>query len=375
VLSYFGQAGLAMVDPSAIAGGNPFFSMVPEGWPALALVILATAATVIASQALISGVFSLTAQAMEMGYMPRLQVMHTSREERGQVYVPVINWLLAFACILLVLVFRQSSNLAAAYGLAVVGTMVITTLMIGRVAVKCWGWAPWQGHALSAAFLIIEIPFLVACLTKLPEGGYFPLLVAGLLMAVMMTWRRGRALVFHQILSNGKTVADLAAEMRSPTTPFLPGQLVFVTTRRDTRHAVSRAFELMRRGGALREKVVIMSLISAMESDVDMPESVRVEPCGEGLWHVMARHGFMQLPHAPDVLARASELSDGGIAPPGNQTFYVLPRELIVEHIGNQMPHWQRALFGFLGRNVSYAPDYLFIPHRQILEFTWMLKA
>ena len=207
LLNYLGQAAVVMDKPmvfnnsAAFQNNDPFFLMVPGGGATLALVILATAATVIASQALISGVFSLTAQAQELNYFPKFLVMHTSRNERGQVYVPTTNWLLGLVCILLVLTFRSSNNLAAAYGLAVVGTMVITTLALFLVTRRCWNWPVWQSAVLTAGLLCIEIPFLVSCLTKLPDGGYFPLLVAGLLLTIMLTWHAGRAIILEHMRS------------------------------------------------------------------------------------------------------------------------------------------------------------------------------
>ena len=195
VLNYLGQAALSMHNPVMYqSDADPFFSMAPHGWPTLALVVLATMATVIASQALISAVFSLTTQAQQLDFFPKFLVIHTSRHERGQVYVPTTNWLLCFACLLLVLTFRASENLAAAYGLAVVGTMLITTIAIGIVVLRCWGWSWPKMAALITGLLVIEVPFFIACMTKFLEGGFFPVLVALLLLAVMLTWHKGRAI-------------------------------------------------------------------------------------------------------------------------------------------------------------------------------------
>jgi len=375
LLNYLGQTALAVTQPAEMAMKNPFFLMVPSGWPVLALVGLSTAATVIASQALISGVFSLTAQAQELGYFPKFHVMHTSREERGQVYVPTTNFILGIACILLVLTFRSSENLAAAYGLAVVGTMVITTLSLALVTRWCWRWPWWQTAGLTVLLLAIEIPFLIACLTKFAQGGYFPLLVAGGLLLVMLTWHRGRAIILQHMTSGPSSEADLAQKLEEKGARLAPGQLIFITSNRNPRYAAARAFEMMRRGGVLREQVVFMSLVNAMESNVDMPRSIATEQIGPRLWHVTAFHGYMQEPHAPEILARASEITGGKISANLPDTFYVLGRELIVEYSGQRMIRWRRALFGFLSRNVSYAPDYFYIPHEQISEFTWMMRA
>ncbi len=375
LLNYLGQAALAVHRPEFFETNNPFFLMVPSGWPTIALVALATIATIIASQALISGVFSLTAQAQELNYLPKFLVLHTSRQERGQVYVPTTNWFLAAACILLVLTFRSSNALAAAYGLAVVGTMVITTVSLALVTRRCWQWPLWQTIGLTIILLSIELPFLVSCLTKFPEGGYFPVLVAAWLFTVMLTWHHGRAIILQQMKARKVTEADLAAVLEQKKDSFPEGQVVFITSNHHSGYAVARAFELLRRGGTLRRQVVLMSLVNAMESNVDMPRSVEVREISPALWHVVAQHGYMQEPHAIEVLTRAREISGGKILPNSQDTFYILGRELIVEYSGHRMARWRRGLFGFLSRNVSYAPDYFYIPHSQINEFTWMLRA
>lgn len=373
LLNYLGQASLAIERPEFFQTNNPFFLMVAQGWPTALLVALATVATVVASQALISGVFSLTAQAQELSFIPKFLIMHTSREERGQVYVPSTNWLLGLTCILLVLTFRSSDNLAAAYGLAVVGTMVITTISLFLVMRRCWHWPLARALAIMIVLLVIEVPFLLSCLTKFPNGGYFPVVVACLLLTAMLTWHRGRAIILNHMRSSRGSVLELASVLDAE--PGCHGQMVFITSNRQPRYAAARAFEMLRRGGTLRGQVVLLSLVNAMESDVDMPRCVEVHRISDKLWHVVAMHGYMQEPHAPEIMARAHELSNGGIAEVGPDSFFVLGRELIVEYVGNRMARWRRALFGFLSRNVSYAPDYFYIPHEQIVEFTWMMRA
>ncbi len=373
LLNYLGQASLAMEHPAYFQSNNPFFLMVGQGWPTAVLVALATVATVVASQALISGVFSLTAQAQELNFIPKFLIMHTSREERGQVYAPSTNWLLGLTCILLVLTFRSSDNLAAAYGLAVVGTMVITTISLFLIMRRCWQWPLVHALAIMILLLVIEIPFLVSCMTKFPNGGYFPVVVACLLLTVMLTWHRGRAIILNHMRASRGSVLELANVLDQE--PGCHGQMVFITSNRQPRYAAARAFEMLRRGGTLRGQVVLLSLVNAMESDVDMPRCVEVHRISDKLWHVVAMHGYMQEPHAPEIMAHAHELSKGEIAEVGRDTFYVLGRELIVEYVGHRLARWRRALFGFLSRNVSYAPDYFYIPHEQIVEFTWMMRA
>ncbi len=374
-LNYLGQAALAVANPAAFETQNPFFLMVPAGWPVVAMVALATLATVIASQAMIAGVFSLTAQAQELSYFPKFLIMHTSRDERGQVYVPTVNWTLAAACVLLVLTFRSSDRLASAYGLAVVGTMVITTVSLALVMKRCWKWKAWQTGGIIGVLLMIEVPFLFSCLTKIPDGGYFPLLVAGFLFVVMLTWHRGRAIILEHMRSRPGSVEQLAKDLSHDSVLSMKGQLIFVTSNRHPRYAVARAYEMVRRGAALREQVVLLSLVSAMESDVNIPRSIEVKELSPRLWHVVAKHGYMQEPHAPEIIARAHEISGGKIRKSTDDTFFVLGREIIVEYVGNRMARWRRGLFGFLSRNVSYAPDYFYIPYNQISEFTWVMRA
>lgn len=373
LMNYLGQAALALRHPEAFARGTPFFEMVPQGPMTVALVILATVATVVASQALISGVFSLTKQAQELGFAPHLNVIHTSRNERGQVYVPAVNWGLGLLCVLLVVTFRSSENLAAAYGLAVVGAMVITSIALGEVARICWGWSAWRARSMTALFLAIEIPFLLSCLAKFAEGAYFPILIAGAFLIVMMTWWKGRVIIRERILSRKPSIEKLTAQVQG--LPAVDGQIVLITSNAQTDYAIARLGEMLRRGGLLREELIILSIVSAMESNVDTARSVAVNQLAPRVWHVLARHGFIQEPHAPEILAIARDKSGGKISAASPATFYQLPRELIVEYTGTRMPRWQRALFGFLSRNVSYAPNYFYIPTDQIVVFTWMIRA
>ncbi len=373
LLNYLGQAALAVKSPAVFAAGTPFFQMVPSGWMTLALVALATAATVIASQALISGVFSLTAQARDLRFLPRLRIIHTSRDERGQVYVPLANWLLAAACILLVVTFRTSANMAAAYGLAVVGTMLITTMAIGLIAWKCWEWPWWRTAVLVASLFSLESVFLFSSLTKVAQGGWYPLVIAGGLLVVMLTWHRGRAIIAEHVRANTCPMEELPRKL--PGQRGLPGQLVLVTANRTPAHAVARLQEMIREGIAPREQIIFLSLLNVVKSNVDIARSIEVKQHGPHVWHVVAQHGYMQEPHAPRILQRAVEISGGGIRAGSENTFFVLPRELIVEYVGNSLERWRRVLFGVLSRNQSYAPDYLHIPQTQLIEFTWMMKA
>src|SRR6516225_5826413 len=372
ILNYLGLAAIAIRHPGASREGI-FFQMVPQGIPTLLLVLLATLATIIASQALISGVFSLTAQARDLGLLPRFRVNHTSSAQRGQVYLPGLNWHLAAACLLLVISFRSSENLAAAYGLAVTATMVITSIAFGLVVVRVWRQPPWVGRSVTAVLLCLELPFFLSSLLKFANGGWFPIAIASVLMALMLTWHKGRALIRAQMLSTPCSKQALEAELSSSRVPRVPGTCVIITSNPDPRYAIARCFEVMRRSGCVREKVILLSLVGTAESNVNMEERLQVTPLTCSFWHVIAYHGYMQDPNAPKILIEASKRI--GCPIEDNDTFFVLPREMIVEYVGTEMPIWQRKLFGALSRNMSYAPNYFFIPHTQIIAFTWMLKA
>ena len=266
ILNYLGLAAIAIRHPDATREGSLFFHMVPQGIATLLLVLLATLATIIASQALISGVFSLTAQARDLGLLPRFLVCHTSSAQRGQVYLPVINWHLAAACLLLVIAFRSSGNLAAAYGLAVTATMVITSIAFGLVVVRVWHQPPWVGGCVTAALLSLELPFLLSSLVKFVEGGWFPIAIASALMAVMLTWHKGRALIRAQMLSTPCYTQALEAALSSGRVPRVPGICVIITSNPEPRYAIARCFEWMRRCGCLREKVVLLSLVGTAQS-------------------------------------------------------------------------------------------------------------
>ena len=372
ILNYLGLAAIAIRHPDASHEGI-FFQMVPQGIATLLLVLLATLATIIASQALISGVFSLTAQARDLGLLPRFLVCHTSSAQRGQVYLPVINWHLAAACLLLVVSFRSSANLAAAYGLAVTATMVITSIAFGLVVAQVWRRPAWVGWCVTSVLLTLELPFFFSSLIKFAAGGWFPIAIAAALMALMLTWHKGRALIRAQMLSSPCSTQAFEKELSSGRIPRIPGTCVIITSNPEPRYAIARCCEWVRHCGCLREKVILLSLVGTGKSHVSMEETLKVTQLASSLWHVIAYHGYMQDSNAPKILSEASKRM--GWIIDDSDTFFVLPREMIVEYSGAEMPNWQRKLFGALSRNMSYAPNYLFIPHSQIVAFTWMLKV
>jgi KUP system potassium uptake protein len=251
--------------------------------------------------------------------------------------------------------------------------MLITTVAIGLVAARCWRRPWWLAVLFVGALFAIESLFLVSSLTKLAQGAYFPVLIAGALLTVMLTWHRGRAIIAEHVRAKSCSIEKLLE--RLPMDRALPGQLVLITMNRNPAHAIARLQEMVRQGIALREQIIILSLLNAMKSNVDIAKSIEVKRSGPRLWHVLAEHGYMQEPHAPEILDRAVMIGEAGLPPRSDSTFFVLPRELIIEYRGSRFARWRRVLFGVLNRNQSYAPDYFYIPHTQLIEFTWMMEA
>lgn len=372
ILNYLGQAAFAWTHPEAWKI-NVFFQLVPSGLPMLLLVFLATAATIIASQALISGVFSLTAQARDLGCLPRFLVIHTNRFQRGQVYLPTINWILAATSLLLVFTFRSSTNLAAAYGLAVIATMLITSIAFSIVVVRLWNYPFWVGGSIMILLMSIELPFFLSSLTKFTHGAWFTLLIASCLVAIMMTWHRGRALIRKKMLSTPCSLQELANIINTKTISSPPGTDVIITFNPDPRYAAAHAFEWLRLNGSLRQQVLLLTPVGTAESHVDLEKRLEVIPLSSSLCHIVFYYGYMQEIDLPKILLLAAPLLPFKTIT--EQTFFLLTKETIFDYSDKEMNRWQRSLFTWLSRNMSYAPDYFFIPCSQIIDFTWIMKV
>lgn len=370
ILNYLGQAALASSNPM-IWKTNIFFLLAPNR--PMFLVLLATVATVIASQSLISGVFSLTAQARDLGFLPRFLVIHTNRLQRGQVYLPTINWVLGGACLLLVFVFRSSTNLAAAYGLAVVGTMIITSIAFSVIVVKVWHHSLWRGIGILLLFLSIEIPFFLSSLTKFAHGAWFPIFIALFLVIMMTTWHRGKALVRKRMLESPSSIEDLTEAIKNDNRHFLPGTGVVIGFNLDPRYAIARLLEWSRLNQSLYKKTILLTPVGATESRIPLAESLKVTQLGPSVWHVLFYYGYMQEINLPEILRAAAPQINLELIP--EKTFFLLPRETIIQCTNDQMKRWQQSLFAWLSRNMSYAPDYFFIPYSQIIDFTWIMKV
>lgn len=372
LLCYFGQGALLM--QSASYAEQPFFSMVPRGPMTFALVAIAAPATVIASQALISGVFSLTHQAVQLGYFPRVLVKHTAKDAEGQIYIPVINWTLAVACIVLVLIFRHSSKLAAAFGLAVSGTMAITSVVYYVVARKTWGWSALRAGSLLVLFLSFDIPFFVANVLKFFDGGYLPLVVGAVFLAIMAVWRRGRSLLGEHYASRLGELAPFIASLDGGDNgrPYaqppvrvqrIRGTGVFMTS--SNRGVPPVLDHLVRRMKTLHECVVLVTIATDHVPYVRDAERIAIEEIGHGFHRVIVRVGFMETPDVPKEIDRA--IAMGLPADRGNMTYF-LGRETFVAGPQGRMGALAESFFALLSRNARNATLYFNIPTEQVVE-------
>jgi KUP system potassium uptake protein len=372
ILNYLGQAALVMKTPANAVETNLFFFMIPEGHLRGALVVLATAATIIASQALISGVFSLASQAMDLGYLPRLYVRHTSAETRGQIYIPVLNSLFGIACIMLVLGFHTADALAGAYGIAVTGAMAVTSVAFFVLKRAEPGVSRVWAVVVLIGLLSLDLPLFGACLTKIADGGIVPLALAGAVAAVMLTWRKGRDLVHGHLLASPLGVQELAARMEAENFRRVPGTQVYVMRQIDPEFSVARILEQYRRTQVLPENVVILLLDAGWGNPFAEAENITIKKHSAGLWEASARHGYMNEPDVPLILQKCAEQAgEGGWRTP---VFHILAQELIVTCSKKQMRRWEKKLFGFLSRNVLPGSDYLNIPPDSLIVYNWLLR-
>ena len=359
-LNYLGQGALVLSNPKAIE--NPFFLLYPE-WALLPMVGLATAATVIASQAVITGAYSLTRQAIQLGLLPRFEIRHTSETQVGQIYLPRVNALLLLGVLLLVALFRSSSALASAYGIAVTGTMVVTATMAIVVIHRDWRWPLWAAVALIAPFLLIDATFLGANLLKVAEGGWMPLVLGGLVMTVMYTWRRGSRLLFEKTRKSEVPLDPLVASLERKPPQRVPGTAVFLTS--DPSCAPTAMMHSLKHYKVLHEKNVILTIETAPEPRIDPAERVQIEPIGETFLRVRLRFGFMEQPNVPKALAIARK---HGFQFDIMSTSFFLSRRTLRPAANSGMPRWQDRLFIGLARSANDATDYFQIPTERVVE-------
>ena len=361
VLNYFGQGAYILRHP--LATDNPFFALAPVGVARGALIGLSIAAAVIASQALISGAFSLTRQAIQLGYFPRLMIKYTNAEQSGQIYVPLVNTLLAFGSILTVIAFGSSSALAAAYGIAVTGTMAITTIAFFIVTRRSWNWPLWFTGPLCGAFLLLDLAFFLSNAHKISDGGWLPLAIGAMLLAVMHTWKIGRTEIFSRVYGNNVTESELTTIARSKHVMRVGGSAVFmVGSPNGTPIALLHHVKSNR---SLHHTVVLLSIMTTEVPHVPEEEKLTLREIGEGIWRAVGHYGYMQ---SPDVGALMDRIKALGVPINPQATTYFFNREMIITGGNAKMWEWQKSLYAFLGRNARPAKDYYQIPPSQIIE-------
>jgi KUP system potassium uptake protein len=359
-LNYLGQGAIVISDPKAVE--NPFFLMFPD-WALIPMVALATLATVIASQAVITGAYSLTRQAIQLGLMPRFEIRHTSESHSGQIFIPRINRMLLIAVMLLVLMFKSSSALASAYGISVTGTMVVTAMMGFVVIWKVWKWKPLAAAALIAPFLLLDLTFLSANLLKVFEGGWVPLALGGWVMLLMYTWRRGSRLLFEKSRKLEFPLADLVAMLEKRPPARVAGTAVFLTS--DPASAPTALMHSLKHYKVLHEKNVILTIESAPTPRVDLAERVRLEQISPTFTKVTLKFGFMESPNVPKALAVARKL---GWQFDIMSTSFFLSRRALKPAAHSGMPRWQDHMFIALSRTANDATDYFQIPSGRVVE-------
>jgi KUP system potassium uptake protein len=359
-LNYLGQGALVFEHPESIT--NPFFLLYPE-WVRIPMVVLATAATVIASQAVITGAYSLTSQAIQLGLLPRFEIRHTSAHQAGQIYMPRVNTLLLVGVLLLVALFRSSSALASAYGIAVSGTMVVTAMMAFIVIWRMWRWSPFAAAALMLPFILIDLTFLSANMLKVIEGGWVPLALGGIVMLVMYTWRRGSRLLFEKTRRLETPLDDLVNMLERKPPQRVPGTAVFLTS--DPKSAPTALLHSLKHYRVLHEKNIILSVETTHTPRVEPGKRVRIEPVGKTFMRVHLRFGYMETPNIPKALGLARKL---GLQFDIMSTSFFLSRRALRRASRSGMPRWQDRMFITLARSANDATDYFQIPTDRVVE-------
>ena len=358
LLNYFGQAALILGNPEAVE--RPFFKLAPE-WAIVPLVVLATMATVIASQALISGAFSLTVQAVQLDYLPRVKIRHTSSDHRGQVYVPLVNWMLMIGCIGLVLTFQSSKNLAAAYGIAVTSTMAITTMLFYILAVNRWNWSKAKALAVTVPLLIIDLAFLGANIPKIPHGGWFPLLIAVGLLVQMMTWRKGRQLVAARIHRGERPIGEVLDEYAKVAR--VPGTAVFMF--KDLGKAPPALVNNLKHNKVLHKCTLIVAVETAEVPRVDASERAVVTKVEPGVFQILLRFGFTE---EPNVVEALSMINERGLEfDLEDSTFFLGHESIIAGKVPGMHPLLEH-LFVLLNRGADSAGRFFNLPNDKIFE-------
>jgi KUP system potassium uptake protein len=361
VLNYAGQCAIALRGESI--ENNIFYRLCPE--PLLIpLVVLATVATIIASQSIITGAFSMTRQAIQLGWLPRLHITQTSERGYGQIYVGVVNWLLMAVTIMLTVLFNKSDNLAAAYGIAVSLTMLMTSFLLFIAMREMWRWSLVTSVALAGLFIVVDTGFFAANSLKIADGGYVPLLLAAIIYGLMLIWHRGSITVARRLEQTPISVSEFLADLKARNVPRVPGTAVFLT-----RTAMGIPPVLVwhiRHNRALHERVLVLRVLTESRPRVNWPERMQIEQEGENFWRVTAHFGFIQRPDIPVLLKEAQQRGCHTLL--DDVTYYVGHENILHRRHGPAMPHWQEAIFAAMVRNASHVTDYFRLPTQQVVE-------
>jgi KUP system potassium uptake protein len=360
LLNYFGQGALLIRDPSAAE--NPFYHLAPA-WALLPLVVLSTVAAVIASQALISGVFSLTRQAIQLGLCPRLQIVHTSSREIGQIYMPYVNWLLLIGTLWLVITFKSSTNLAAAYGISVSMTMVITTMLFYVVARKVWHTNLALVLTLTTIFLLIDMVFFSANLIKFFQGGYVPLLIAAVIFTCMTTWRRGRQILAERLRQTSLRLEEFWQQIQEKHLVRVPGMAIYMVG--DPEMTPPAMLHNTQHNKVLHERIVILTVVTKDIPTVEQVDRVKIEKVDKDFYKIIAKYGFMDI---PDVMEIVDRLHEVGMKTQVKDMTFFLGRETLLATRRKGMALWREHLFSFMSRNAQRATTFFNIPPNQVIE-------
>jgi KUP system potassium uptake protein len=369
LLSYFGQGAMLLarcgadVDSAACRAGieNPFYAILPESL-VFPMVVVATVATVVASQALISGAFSLTQQAVQLGFAPRVQILHTSATTEGQIYVPVVNWSLMVSCIALVLATGNSSKLAAAYGIAVTGTMAITSVLFYAVCRRRWRWPVWKAATLVGLFLLVDLAFFTSNLAKFFHGGWFPIVAASGIYLLLSTWKLGGVWRAEEFQKTRMRFEDFLTSLRADPPSRVRGTAVFMT--QDREGTPPALLHHLKHNQVLHEQMVILTIETRAEPVVPTERRIELHQLPQGFWRLIAYYGFMETPNVPDIMRLAAQL---GCSFRGRTSFY-LGRETFVPSGRAKIPRWRKSLFVFMTRNARSPTDFYGIPPNDVVE-------